>query len=743
MSWDLLEEDFANLDDWTDDDYAGGVSEIDPAGQLHQVSGNSGGLPRIYQDTGDLSGDYTFEFKIRFDTITTSATDWLRIVVAGDTNQTLIHFDYNQMKIYDGASYNQAISQTWATDGTWYTIRVVVHNSQTDADVYLDGELQTSDVDCSYSGGTEGQVYIATNPSLNKNTEDHFDYFYLGSGQQTPVVEKSIEETSTGNETTSILSTLNQSDTGSGSLTESILSQISDSETGTGADTLSQILAQISLSEGASDWLTGWSYRKKINLTGQTGAGTDYQVKLLIINSGGPLGPDFDLEGNSANFPAEKNDGGDLRFTADDGTTELDFWVEEVESDIATVWVEVADDLGTNQSIYCYYGNSDASNGSSGEDTFAFWEVFNDDLSAWTAQHPSVSTIDSDKGNPKPSLKQVEGSGLVYNETRIETTSFSISDCVVNYDVYFYGSNRKIGQFGVRADGTTSGYAFRLQTNSSDGGWFEYNNGWSQISSSYGAVSTETWYSVELRVEGENLSAYVDGSPAVSVTDSTKTTAGHIHCHFHGVSLDSSDYILYDNIRVRKYVATEPSFSSVDNQETGFTYTETISEIKAILTQSDTSSAVDALSSILGKIISSDTGSGTMIISSLVALLSQLDSGIAGEVLSLLVSLTESDTTSGSEIISILSKLTETDSGSGAETISLLATLLLSDSSSSNEAILGLYTKILEETSTSNETLSLIAQILQSDTSSSQEIINELKSILNITDENLPNRSIF
>lgn len=186
MAWDRIEDDFDDLTDWTDNDWNGGVSEISPAGQLHQDSNGTGGGARIQRDIGDLSGDYTIEFKVKFDSITASATDWIGVFAVGDTNQLLIHFDYNQMKIFDGASYNQVISQTWATDGTWYTIRVIVHNSQTDADVYLDGELQTSDADCSYSGGTEGEVQILTNPNANKDTETHWDYFYMGAGQQVP-----------------------------------------------------------------------------------------------------------------------------------------------------------------------------------------------------------------------------------------------------------------------------------------------------------------------------------------------------------------------------------------------------------------------------------------------------------------------------------------------------------------------------------------------------------------------------
>jgi len=127
-------------------------------------------------------------------------------------------------------------------------------------------------------------------------------------------------------------------------------------------------------------WLAGWKYRKKITIQGATGAGTNYQVLLKVGESSGATGADFHLEGLSANFPSGKNQGGDLRFTASDGGTLLDFWVESVSGTtpnrIAKVWVEVSADLGSNADIFCYFGNSSASNVSNGDNTFHFFDDF-------------------------------------------------------------------------------------------------------------------------------------------------------------------------------------------------------------------------------------------------------------------------------------------------------------------------------------------------------------------------------
>ena len=75
----------------------------------------------------------------------------------------------------------------------------------------------------------------------------------------------------------------------------------------------------IKTQKASAAWLTGYNYRKQINLTGQTGAGTNYQVKLLIGESSGAAGEDFDLASHCTDFP------NDFKFTDNDETTQLDY----------------------------------------------------------------------------------------------------------------------------------------------------------------------------------------------------------------------------------------------------------------------------------------------------------------------------------------------------------------------------------------------------------------------------------
>jgi hypothetical protein len=122
-------------------------------------------------------------------------------------------------------------------------------------------------------------------------------------------------------------------------------------------------------------WDTDWDHYKAVTISSATGAGTNYQVRLDI---GASTGGDFHLEGNSDDFPAAKDDGGDLRFLDNDDSTELDFWVESADGTDAVVWVEVQDDLSSSPvTINVYYGNDAGGlSDSNGSSTFLFFDDF-------------------------------------------------------------------------------------------------------------------------------------------------------------------------------------------------------------------------------------------------------------------------------------------------------------------------------------------------------------------------------
>lgn len=153
-------------------------------------------------------------------------------------------------------------------------------------------------------------------------------------------------------------------------------------------------------------WVSGWSYRKTVSITGQTGAGTDYQVNLSIGDSSGG---DFHLESHCTSFP------NDIQVTDNDQTTPLDHWVEDLTVDPITMWVEVADDLGSNVDVCVYYGKSGESSASNGANTFLFFDDF-----------PGAA-LDGDKWNSS-GTPVVSGGAVSLND----------DDCIYTKTTYLY-----------------------------------------------------------------------------------------------------------------------------------------------------------------------------------------------------------------------------------------------------------------------------------------------------------------
>ena len=174
--------------------------------------------------------------------------------------------------------------------------------------------------------------------------------------------------------------------------------------------------------EANPSWLTGWSYRKSHVINYASGAGTNYQIKVTAhYGSGTDSGGDVYLNSHC------RTDFGDVRFTDDDGTTLLDYWMEsKTNSDNAVFWVEVADDLSTvNATIYIYYGKSDATTTSNGETTFPFFDDMDNynigdslNSSKWTTEgldETNTVTIQADPADDsKKCIRLVESDDGVY-----------------------------------------------------------------------------------------------------------------------------------------------------------------------------------------------------------------------------------------------------------------------------------------------------------------------------------------
>jgi len=170
--------------------------------------------------------------------------------------------------------------------------------------------------------------------------------------------------------------------------------------------TLMFSFSNVPIVQSNPDWLSDWIYRKSHEIHNATGAGTNYQVRIKVhYGSGTDSGEDVYLNSHC------RTDFGDIRFTGKDvfgnnpETNLLDYWIEEkVDSNYAVFWVELQYSLDSeNQTIYIYYGKSDAtypylaSELAHGEATFLFFDDFED------------NSINSDKWATEGSVSETNG----------------------------------------------------------------------------------------------------------------------------------------------------------------------------------------------------------------------------------------------------------------------------------------------------------------------------------------------
>jgi hypothetical protein len=303
-----------------------------------------------------------------------------------------------------------------------------------------------------------------------------------------------------------------------------------------------------------TQWLSGWNFRKSHIIDGSAStAGTEYQIRLIAhYGTGADNGENVYL-GNKA-----KTDFGDVKFVQSDKQTLLSYWLESKTDGVtATFWVKIAGNLtAKSQTIYLYYGNSQATLESKGETTFVFFDDFGGDLGKWA--------------------KETNGAHIYINSGHLVldggTTSspygYTVLGSSANYSIFHDGvieadvfpSADALPEIGFRGVYSSNiGYKARWDCRSgSESPWMKpAYNGWSAFGTSITRCGlSNQWQKVRIEVIGSTFKMYSNDVLKSTVIDGQYGNDGEISLQNH---YGSSSF--YDNIRVRKYVNPEPIHS--------------------------------------------------------------------------------------------------------------------------------------------------------------------------------------
>ena len=309
-------------------------------------------------------------------------------------------------------------------------------------------------------------------------------------------------------------------------------------------------------------WLTGWSYRKSHVINYAAGAGTLYQ-KQITVHYGSGTDSDKDVYLNSHS----RTDFGDVRFTDNDQTTLLDYWMEsKVDSNNAVFWVEVADDLSTvAATIYVYYGKADATTTSNGPTTFIFFDDFNalntGDLNGqntWTAD----TSVDVQTTVVKEGAKAVQALG----DHQKGDHSVTVSAYKVFVQMYVRVTTTETywnNQFYLY-EGTTQITGFNLGY----GGYFKHlksGPAWENIES---GAAVGTWYKAKVALT--SVSAHKVWINDVEKTLTTTTNANNVVTAVNKIRIEhdgGTGTAYFDLIIVGKYVSPEPAHGAWGTEE--------------------------------------------------------------------------------------------------------------------------------------------------------------------------------
>jgi hypothetical protein len=283
-----------------------------------------------------------------------------------------------------------------------------------------------------------------------------------------------------------------------------------------------------------------------------------------------------------------KTDFGDVRFTDDDGSTLLDYWMEEkIDGDHAVFWVEVADDLSTvAQTIYIYYGKGDVITTSNGANTFPLlFDHFDNgivDNPPWTGiQDASESGTLVKIGDASRDYDNIMTAVGVMKPNRAVRASMKI------YDTSW-------GYIGILAPDIFLGSSWQSTTQ------YQYSAG-STVNYIDGDPSDDVYRTCEI--------AWIPGTVNFGVDSATASSAfapiDDRYISFR--AYDENKYVYVDWALVRNYVSPEPTHGSWGNEEAFTALTVSCNPTTVLKTGTQTTTISGELTSgglgVNGKII--------------------------------------------------------------------------------------------------------------------------------------------
>ncbi|MCK5630135.1 MAG: DUF2341 domain-containing protein, partial [Nanoarchaeota archaeon] len=306
-------------------------------------------------------------------------------------------------------------------------------------------------------------------------------------------------------------------------------------------------------------------YRTPVNITEDSGSSlTDYQVLLTVdtasLISAGKMQADCD----------------DIRITDSDGSTELSYWLESGCNTASTrLWVKVPSlAASSTKTLYMYYGNASISTESNGSETFPtlFKDFENDDLSDWDKD--SFSAFETSTEQFVSGMKSLKA---YWSGTGIPKASLPITvskDYIIEFDYMEKSGTNEPPRFVlaeiIKSIGGISFASFIYNSPY----YIYFLNSSSMGQTFVTGLSSNTWYHLAInpKEDTDTFDLWFDNSVTKTISDGTIYNGDISTFNYFTISLGkgggpTTSTAYFDNLRIRKYTSTEPTYTIGSEQQ--------------------------------------------------------------------------------------------------------------------------------------------------------------------------------
>jgi len=191
---DIFDNDCSSLSGWVDNDQGDAVSsqvtfDSESTFKFDAMTANAANYAQRDINVGAVPSEFVLSIKLYHDLLgTIGNTDYFRSHIGNSGSILRIIFASDGLFIYDGSSWNEVgtnlvIQDTWQT---WTFIVDTTTPASAVCDVYLDGVLKASSVDCSWVVVSNGGFLLQGFGNTITNTTTYVDWIKVGSDLYVP-----------------------------------------------------------------------------------------------------------------------------------------------------------------------------------------------------------------------------------------------------------------------------------------------------------------------------------------------------------------------------------------------------------------------------------------------------------------------------------------------------------------------------------------------------------------------------